>query len=165
MIDIDLIVYDTKVEVGLNSGEIAVELPYGIPGPPGEADKRIGGVLLTDPAATSIAPGNSKAYIQIPPELDGFTLVDVSGALSAAATSGITSMTMRRVRAGVADVFMLSTPITIDANEKTSETAATQPVINPANAVVQTADQIHFDIISAGSGASGAFINFTFRDI
>lgn len=165
MIDLDLIVYDTKVEVELNAGEVSVELPYGIPGPPGEADKRIGGVLLTDPAATSIAPGNSKAFIQIPPELDGFTLVDVSGALSTAATSGITSMTMRRVRAGVADVFMLSTPITIDANEISSETAATQPVINPANAVVQTADQIHFDIISAGSGASGAFINFTFRDI
>lgn len=165
MIDLELHVYDTSVDVQVGAGEIAIELPYGIPGPPGEADKRIGGVLLTDPAASSIAAGNSKAYIQIPPELNGFSLVAVSSALSTAATSGVTTITMRRVRPSVADVFMLSTPVTIDANEKTSETAAVPPVINNANRTVQTGDQIHFDITAAGVGASGAFINFTFRQI
>lgn len=162
---IDLLIDSTTVEPVVNSEPIVIELPYGIQGPPGEADKRIGGVLLTDPAATSILISNSKAFIHVPPELNGFSLVSVSGALSTAATSGITSITMRRVRASVADVFMLSTPVTIDANEKTSQTAAVQPVINNANRTVQTGDQIHFDITAAGTGAVGAFINFTFRQI
>lgn len=165
MIGLDLLVYDTTVDVNVNSGGVDISLPVGFQGPPGEADKRIGGVLLTDPAASTISTGNSKAFFQVPPELNAFSLIAVSGALSTAATSGVTSMTMRRVRPSVADVFMLSTPVTIDANEKTSETAAVPPVINNSNRTVQTGDQIHFDITAAGNGASGAFINFTFRQI
>ena len=39
---------------------------------------------------------------------------------------------------------------------------ARSAVINSANAAVQTADQIHFDITSAPLGALGVFVSFTF---
>lgn len=134
-------------------------------GDPGEADKRMGGVLLGDPAAGSFLSGNSKAILRIPVELDGMSLYTVGAACSHSATSGTTTIQYRRVRAGSADVNMLSTPITIDATEIDSKTAAVPAVINASNRMVQEGDQIHFDVTTVGAGAIGLFVSFTFKTI
>lgn len=153
------------VTIELVEDVITFEFTEGLPGPQGEADKRMGGVLLSDPNAALFLAGNTKAFIRIPVELNGMSLVTVGASCSTAASSGATTIQYRRVRAGVADVDMLSTPITLDANEIDSATAATQPVINAANRTVQTGDQIHFDVDTAGTGVLGVFVSFTFDTI
>ena len=60
-------------------------------------------------------------------------------------------------------VDMLSTAITIDANELTSYTAATAPVINAANDDVATGDIIRVDCDVAGTGTAGEDIILTFQ--
>jgi len=136
----------------------------GVPGPQGEADKRIGGALLTDPGAGLMVTGTSVAIMRIPSDLNGMALVEVGACCHTAGNSGATGVQIRRVRAGVS-VNMLSTQITIDANETDSSTAATPAVINSANRSVQTGDQIHFDITSVSSGSVGVFVSFTFDTV
>lgn len=136
----------------------------GVPGPQGEADKRIGGVLLTDPNAGLMITGNSVAIMRIPSDLNGMSLVEVGACCHTAGNSGTTGVQIRRIRSG-ASVNMLSTQITIDANETDSSTAATPAVINSSNRSVQTGDQIHFDITSVSSGAIGVFVSFTFDNV
>lgn len=134
-------------------------------GDPGEADVRMGGVLLGDPNAGLFTVGTKKAVLRIPVELDGMSLFSVGAGCSTAASSGVTTIQYRRVRAGVADVSMLSTPLTIDANEIDTKTAATPSVINPSNRIVLEGDQIHFDVSTVGTGALGVFVSFTFKTI
>jgi hypothetical protein len=57
---------------------------------------------------------------------------------------------------------MLSTRITIDANEKTSYTAATAPVINATYDDVATGDLLAIDIDGAGTGAKGLMVMLQF---
>ena len=144
---------------------VTFEFSEGVPGQQGEADKRMGGVLLSDPGAAILTTGNSKAFIRIPIELNGMTLVTVGASCSTAASSGITEIQYRRVRTAAADVDLLSAPITLDVGEIDSATAAVPPVINSGVAMVQTGDQIHFDIDSVGTGALGIFVSFTFDTI
>jgi len=54
------------------------------------------------------------------------------------------------------DASILSTNITIDANEFTSTTAATPPVVSSSN--ITDNDKITIDILQAGTGATGAKI-------
>jgi hypothetical protein len=58
---------------------------------------------------------------------------------------------------------MLSTAITIEASEKDSVDATTQPVINTTYDDVATADQIAIDIDGAGTGAKGLIVTMTFE--
>lgn len=161
---ISIIQQTVKTSVGGSS--VKVQVPtQGPRGAKGEADIRVGGVLLGDPAAVSFTAGNSKAILRIPPELNGMELISLGAACSTAATSGVTTIQYRRVRAGSPDADMLSTPITIDANEIDSSTAATAAVINTTNAGVQTGDQIHFDVDTAGTGVLGVFVSFTFDTV
>ena len=60
-------------------------------------------------------------------------------------------------------VDMLSTRITVDANEKTSYTAAAAPVINASNDDVATGDILRVDVDVAGTGAKGLMILLTFQ--
>lgn len=135
-----------------------------VPGPQGEADKRIGGVLLTDPKAGIMSANTSVAIMRIPTDLNGMALVEVGACCNVAGTIGTTSVQIRRVRAG-ASVNMLSTELTIDANETDSSTAATASAIESTNRVVLTGDQIHFDITSVSTGSVGLFVSFTFDNI
>lgn len=60
-------------------------------------------------------------------------------------------------------VDMLSTPITIDANEYDSKDAATQPVINTANDDLATGDVIRIDVDVAGTGTKGLNVSLSFQ--
>lgn len=119
-------------------------------------------ILVSDPNGANITTGDGKAYIRIPAYLEGMNLVDVGASLSTVSSSGLVNVQIRRRRSGV-NADMLSTAITIDANEVDSFTAATPWVINTANDDVTQGDQIYIDIDGAGTGAKGLCITLTFQ--
>lgn len=120
-------------------------------------------IQITDPNGSAITTGDGKGYFDIPIDLDGFSLVDVSGRLITASSSGDVVIQIANVTTA-ADV--LSSPLTIVAgDDRTSDTAsaALPAVIDPAECVVATADLYRFDFDGAGTGAKGVIVNMTFR--
>lgn len=97
-------------------------------------------------------------FLVIPEDLDGTELVHAHAAAYSQPTGGPIEL---QVRKGAA-TDMLSTPITIDAGENTSYTAATPPVIDGANAGVVTGDLIVVDIDDPASSAQGLDIILAF---
>lgn len=116
-------------------------------------------ILVTDPA-TTLTTGDGKAYFLIPSELNGWLLLSAHAAVATVSSSGVVTVQLNNVTQAV---DMLSTAITIDANERTSYTAATPPVINPANADVATGDVIRIDVDTAGTGAAGLIVQLHFE--
>jgi hypothetical protein len=111
-------------------------------------------------ATAGLTTGDGKAYLPIPSQLDGWTLIDADAYVSTVG-SNATTVQLARERGNtssptVAD--MLSTKITIDGSEHYSYFASTQPVINSANADLATGDAIRVDVDGAGSGAKGLVI-------
>lgn len=102
------------------------------------------GVALSD-ETTAITTGTGKAYIRAPFAL---TLTGVRANLNTASSSGVPTVDIN-----VNGSTILSTKLTIDANELTSVTAATPAVIS--SGVIADDDQISFDIDVAGTGAKG----------
>jgi hypothetical protein len=98
---------------------------------------------------TAISATNNIAYFRSP---ISFLLLTVRASLFTAQTSG-SIFTIDIKKNGVS---MLSTLITIDNNEKTSLTAATQPVLstNP----ITNDDIITFDVTQAGTGPVGLIV-------
>lgn len=133
-----------------------------LPGPPGPVAGRTGGVLISPTSGASPSDGDSKAYFRVTEEMAGLTLQDVAASCSTPGTAGATTIQIRRVRGGT-PVDMLTTPITIDANETDSDTAATPAVIDTNNNDIQEGDQIHIDLDSVSSGTLGVFVSFTFN--
>ena len=97
---------------------------------------------------TAITAGASKISFRLP---YGFTLTDVRASLTTASSAGIPSFDVKMNGASV-----LSTLVTIDATEKTSTTAAVPPVVS--NPVMADDALITVDIVTAGTGATGAKI-------
>jgi hypothetical protein len=92
---------------------------------------------------TDAATGDGKAYIHIPPKLNGWNLVYVHALNVTAGTTGTQDIQI----ANVTDVVdMLSTKITIDSTEKGSDTAATAPVIDTTKDDVATNDILRIDV-------------------
>lgn len=102
------------------------------------------GVALSD-ETTAITTGDAKATIRAP---FAFTLTAVRATLSTASSSGLPTVDINE-----GGTTVLSTKITIDANEKTSVTAATPAVISDS-AIADDAE-ITFDVDVAGTGAKG----------
>lgn len=122
--------------------------------------KRVMEVLVSDPNGSAITTGDGKAYIVIPNLLNGHNLVDADAAVTTVSSSGTPTVQIANV-SQAAD--MLSTKITIDANENTSYTAATAPVIDTGNDDVATGDILRVDIDVAGTGAKGLVVILTFE--
>lgn len=118
-------------------------------------------LMISDPSTTPTT-GDGKVHFMVPPELNGMNLVDADGVVTTVSSSGTPTIALRRERSGSA-VDMLSTNITIDANEKTSYTAVTAPVINGTNDDVATGDIIYADLDTVGTGAKGHGAVLTFR--
>ena len=102
-------------------------------------------VVAVSDEATAITTGAGKVSFRMPFAL---TLSEVRASLSTASSSGIVQVDLND---GGSSIF--STPLTIDATEKTSETAATAAVLSDA-ALADDAE-ITIDIDSAGTGAKG----------
>ena len=117
-------------------------------------------LLGSDPAASSDAStGNGKTFFVVPAAMNGASLTAVRGDLADDGTTASTIM-LRRNRAGT-DADMLSTAITIDANEVSSSTAATAAVIDTANDDLATGDRVFFDLDGVGTGSRGHLATLT----
>jgi hypothetical protein len=95
---------------------------------------------------TAITTGNAKVTFRMP---FAMTLTAVRASLTTASTSGLPTFDINE-----GGTTILSTKLTIDANEKTSTTAATAAVISDS-ALADDAE-ITIDIDVAGTGAKGA---------
>lgn len=102
--------------------------------------------LFFDDEAVVAGDNSAQIMLIIPQDLDGARLQDCRVAV----TTAIGAVTVQIRNHTQADVDMLTTPLTIDAGEKSSRTAATPAVIDPANRTVQADDEIAFDIDVAG---------------
>jgi hypothetical protein len=110
--------------------------------------------------ATDLTTGDGKATFVIPVELNGYIVVSVGAHVFTVSSSGTPTIQIANVTAAV---DILSTRITIDANEKDSATAATPPVINTSNDDVATGQEIRIDVDVAGTGTKGLEVRIGFR--
>tara|TARA_Y100000593_G_scaffold25220_1_gene50390 strand:- start:595 stop:1932 length:1338 start_codon:yes stop_codon:yes gene_type:complete len=118
---------------------------------------------------TALTTGDGKAYLRIPTDLNGMDLVQVGAQVgSTQASYGTPTVQLTRLRAATAGgarsaADMLSTEITIDANEWDSIDASTSAVIDTSNDDVETGDLIRVDVDSAGTGTKGLFVSLGFK--
>lgn len=94
---------------------------------------------------TAITTGTAKVTFRMP---FAIALTRVKATLTTASTSGVVTVDINEGGASI-----LSTKLTIDANEKTSQTAAAAAVIS-ASALADDAEMT-IDIDTAGTGAAG----------
>ena len=90
--------------------------------------------------------------IIIPEHWHNATLTNVSAGVFTVSSSGLVTV---RVYNATLGKNVLSTNVTIDANERTSLTAATPPVVNPTYATLTKGDLFQFFVETAGTGAKG----------
>lgn len=109
--------------------------------------------------ATTLTTGDGKFIFAIPSELNGYNLTAAIAFVTTVSSSGTPTIQIRNVTQA-AD--MLTTRITIDANEYTSSTAAAAAVIDTANDDVAAYDLIAIDVDVAGTGAKGLGLILTF---
>ena len=103
---------------------------------------------------SSASTGDDKGRTIIPSNISGnLTGVGISFTSAGSGTSGALTVQLTRIRAGVA-VDMLSTRITIDADELNDSTAASSYVINTANDDLQPYDMVRVDIDTGPSGGT-----------
>lgn len=125
------------------------------------ASKRIMQILVTDPNGSALTTGDGKAYARVNTLLNGMTFTAVAAQVSTVSSSGLPTIQVANITKGW---DMLTTPVTIDANEVDSSTAATPAVIDTAvsHDIINTADQLRVDIDGAGTGAKGLIVELTF---
>jgi len=117
--------------------------------------------LVIKCVADTIAPatGNGITHITIPSTLDGKNLFSAQAHVYTAGTaSTITNIQLHNLTDGN---DMLSTPITIDLNEKDSSTAATPSVTGTYNGV-STADVIRIDVDAVATNTLGLEVRMVF---
>lgn len=110
--------------------------------------------------ATALSTGDGKLIFGVDDNMDAWRLIDADAYVTTVSSSGAPTVQIRNVTAAV---DMLSTSITIDANEFTSYTAATPPVVNASNAKVAAGDRIAIDVDGAGTDAKGLGVWLEFQ--
>jgi len=118
--------------------------------------------LVIKCVADTIGPstGNGITHITIPSTLDGKNLYTAQAHVYTVGTSGsITNVQLHNLTDGN---DMLSTPITIDLNEKDSSTAAT-PSATGSNNGVSTADVIRIDVDAVATNTLGLEVRMVFN--
>lgn len=147
----------TAAETNTGTDATRAVTPDGLAG--SKVAKRIFYVKVFD-HDTAVATGDGKAHITIPEELNGMNLVAAHAAVYTVSSSGLPTVQIHNLT-DTSD--MLSTVITIDANEKNSYTAATPPVIDTGEDDVVTGDEIRIDVDVAGTGTKGLDVILTFQ--
>lgn len=104
-------------------------------------------VAISD-ETTAITTGTAKITFRMP---FAFTLTEVRASLATASSSGTPTFDINE-----GGTTILSTKLTIDANEKTSTTAATPAVISDTSLADDA--EMTIDVDTAGTGAKGAKI-------
>ena len=134
----------TALSVGSN-GQVLVAASGESTGLIWQGPAEVIGIAVSD-EETALTTGNAKVTFRMP---FAMTLTAVRASLSTASTSGLPTFDINE-----GGTTILSTKLTIDANEKTSTTAATAAVISDS-ALADDAE-ITIDIDVAGTGAKGA---------
>lgn len=106
--------------------------------------------LAASDLTTVLTTGTNKAYFRAP---RAFLLTEVRASLLTAAASGTVTVDINKN-----GTTMLSTKLTIDATEETSETAATPAVIDAAEDDVADDDEITIDIDTVGDTSAGLIV-------
>ena len=120
---------------------------------------------------SDIAEGDGKAYVAIPPSLNGMDLVDVQTEVVTAGDGSTIDGDLQRVRKSgsgwASAVDMLSTNCTIEDGEVSSSThSGTEFAINASNDDVATSDLIRIDVDGNGGDttvAKGLIVTMGFR--
>lgn len=110
-------------------------------------DQEVWIISISD-QATPLTTGTAKFTFRVP---YGATVTGVKASLQTASSSGIPTFDINKN-----GTTILSTKLTIDASEKTSNTAAVSPVISVSG--LDDDSEITIDIDVAGTGAVGAII-------
>lgn len=102
----------------------------------------------------ALTTGNRKGEVDftVPALINGWDLIDADAFVMTPSTSGTPTFNIYNV---TDSVNMLSTGITVDINEYSSYSAASQPVIDTAHDDVATGDRLRFDCSVAGTGTKG----------
>lgn len=117
--------------------------------------------------STALSTGDGKAYIPVPPEIGGWNVIAVGATLiGSASSSGTPTVQIARGRQPNATtiysyVDVLSTRITIDANEWHSRFATSSAVIDTSNDDLAIGDILRVDVDVAGTGATGLIVYIT----
>jgi hypothetical protein len=121
--------------------------------------KRIVQLKICDDT-TVVTTGDGKLIFCIPPELNGYNLVQAEAFVTTVSSSGTPTVQIRNVT----DAHdMLTTRITIDANEYTSYTGAARSAVNTTYDDVATGDRIAIDVDVSGTGAKGLGVILSFQ--
>jgi hypothetical protein len=128
----DTVDLSTVVPVEASSGIASILIPVAIL------------VALSD-ETTPLTAATNKVTMRAP---YAFTLTEVRASLATVSSSGLVTADIN-----VNGTTILSTKLSIDANEDTSETAATPAVISDGD--IEDDDELTFDCDAAGTGATG----------
>jgi len=101
---------------------------------------------------TTLTTGDGKYIWVVPSQFNNRVIIGVFATVTTTSSSGTPTVQIHNITDAV-DV--LSTALTIDANEYSSDTAATAAVINTSNDDLSTGDRIRIDVDVAGTGAKG----------
>jgi len=108
-------------------------------------------VVACSDETSDLTTGDDKAQIRLPFQ---FELTSISANVNTAPTGSTISI---QVQEDGSDI--LSTPITIDVSETTSESAATPPVISDSTLAANSIISIDLDIIGSSTAGTGLKIN------
>lgn len=103
-------------------------------------------------SGTDLAVGDRQAWFKVTSDIAGLDVVSVEADVGTAPTGSGLTFQLRNVTQA-ADI--LSTALTIDATETSSDTAATPAVINTAEDDLTDGDIIAVDIDAVGSSTAG----------
>jgi len=108
-------------------------------------------VIACSDETSDLETGDNKAQIRLPFQ---FELTDITANVNIAPVGSAISI---QVQEDGSDI--LSTPITIDVTDTTSESAATQPVISDSTLASNSIISIDLDIIGSSTAGTGLKIN------
>ena len=108
--------------------------------------------------ATDLTVADGLAYFHVPAGLDGMDLVEVHAEVFTAPAGSTATF---EISNNGASTQMLSTNITIDADETGSDSAATAAVIDASNDDLDTNDLIQINCTQIGSSTAGAGLMVT----
>jgi hypothetical protein len=128
-------------------------------------------VIAVTAPTDAVATGDGQFYFTCPAELTGMNLVAVYASVLVASTSGTPTIQIARGRRSAVDgalsfADMLSTRITIDADEYDSNSATAAAVINASNDDIVSstyADVLRIDVDVAGTGTQGLEVRASFQ--
>lgn len=115
--------------------------------------------VISDTA--TLATGDGQFIFTVTEEegIAGLNLIHVKAYVTTVSSSGLPTVQVRNITQAV---DMLSTKVSIDASEYSSDSAATPAVIDTANDDIALGDRIAIDVDVAGTGAKGLGVILAF---